>query len=466
MHLSANKFKTLAKEKLHDGQLRQNLLNATRHTLNARESVVSEIPEWEDLREQAHAVKQNVIENLPEYLEKFERVAASHGVKVLWAETAEEANELVAQVIRKKNARLVVKSKSMVTEEIGLNEYLEKRNIEVVETDLGEYIVQLNNESPSHITAPALHLSRSQIGKLFASKLNTAYTDDPAELTAIARKILREKFFSAVVGISGANFLIADSGSIVIIENEGNARFVSTLPQTHIVVTGIEKILPSISDLPLFLTLLPRSATGQRMTSYVSVIQSPRMSHETDGPDELIIILVDNNRSGVLGDAAMREVLFCIRCGACLNVCPVYQSVGGHAYGSVYPGPIGSILTPALYSIEEAAQLPFASSLCGSCSEICPVKINIHHLLLYQRGEAVKKKLPSVIEAFIFIVWKQIMMSGFLYSMALRISGALGRILGRKGSVYVPAWSATRDFSVPAKQSFHLWWKHQQQHDA
>ncbi len=465
MHLSANKFKANAREKLHDEQLRKNLLNATHHSLAARASVVGEIPDWEELRVRAHTIKHNVVQHLAQYLEEFEHNAASHGVKVLWAETASEANELVAQIARQKNARLIVKSKSMVTEEIGLNEYLEKRDIEVVETDLGEYIVQLNNEPPSHITAPALHLSRSQIGKLFASKLHTEYTDDPAVLTGIARNVLRGKFFSAQIGISGANFLVADSGSVVIVENEGNARFVTTLPKTHIVITGIEKLLRTISDLPLFLKLLPRSATGQRMTSYVSIIQSPRKSPETNGPDEIIVILVDNNRSAILGNPVMREVLYCIKCGACLNICPVYQSVGGHAYGSVYPGPIGSILTPSLYSIEHATPLPFASTLCGSCSEICPVKINIHHLLLYQRGLAIEKRQSPFIERIIFLVWKQIMMNKFPYRLAIRLSRLVGRMIGKKGSVRVPAWSRTREFPLPANESFHEWWEHQQEYD-
>jgi L-lactate dehydrogenase complex protein LldF len=462
MHLNANKFKANAHEKLLDKQLRNNLARATRHTLNARTLVVSEIPEWEELRERAHTIKRRVIGQLADYLEEFERNAISHGVRILWAESIEEANDHVARLVREKNAHLIVKSKSMVTEEIGLNEYLAQHGIEVVETDLGEYIVQLNNEPPSHITAPALHLSRAQIGKLFASKFGIEYTDDPQELTGIARKVLREKFFDAPVGISGANFLIADSGSIVIIENEGNARFVTTLPKTHIVITGIEKILPSISDLPLFLKLLPRSATGQRMTSYVSIIQSPRKPDETDGPDEIIVILVDNRRSTILTDPVMREVLYCIRCGACLNICPVYQNVGGHAYGSVYPGPIGSILTPSLCSIEQAAPLPFASSLCGSCSEICPVKINIHHLLLYQRGRAVEKHQSYIIERIVFSLWKRTMMSVPLYCLALWFSRGVGRMLGRFGALRVPGWSVTREFPTPAKESFHDWWKHQQ----
>ncbi len=462
MHLNVNKFKVDSKEKLHDKQLRKNLLNATHYALAARAAVVDEMTNWEELRNRAYSVKRHVIGHLAQYLEEFERNAVSHGVKVLWAETADEANELVALIARKRNARLVVKSKSMVTEEIGLNKYLEKQNIEVVETDLGEYIVQLNDEPPSHITAPALHLSRSQIGELFSSKLNTEYTDDPGELTGIARKILREKFFSAQMGISGANFLIADTGSIVIIENEGNARFVTTLPKTHIVITGIEKILPAISDLPLFLKLLPRSATGQLMTSYVSVIQSPRKSQDTNGPDEIIVILVDNNRSAIVGDSVMREVLYCIRCGACSNTCPVFQNVGGHAYGSVYTGPIGSILTPSLYPIEQATSLPFASSLCGSCSEICPVKINIHHLLLYQRSRVIEKRLSPLVERFVFSVWKTVMMSEFLYRLALRSSRIIARLWKRKGSLSVPAWSVTRDFPLPANESFHEWWESQQ----
>ena len=462
MHLTSNTFKANAKVKLRDLELRRNLLTATRHALTARASVVGEVPEWEELREQAHRIKREALRNLPGYLEEFERNAVSNGVRVLWAETADEANELVGQIVSERNARHIVKSKSMVTEEIGLNDYLEKLDIDVVETDLGEYIVQLNGEPPSHLTAPALHLSRSQIGALFASKLKTEFTDDPAELTGIARKILRDKFFTADIGISGANFLAADTGSIVIIENEGNVRFVTTVPKTHIVITGIEKILPSFSDVPLFLKLLTRSATGQRMTSYVSVIQSPRRNHDKDGPDEIIVILVDNNRSSVLADPVMREVLYCIRCGACLNTCPIYQTVGGHAYGSVYPGPIGSVLTPALYSIDEAVPLPFASSLCGSCSEICPVKINIHHLLLYQRSKAVQRRCSSFFERLIFSVWTIIMVSEFRYRLALRFSRCVARLLGREGSIHIPGWSAERDFPLPAKQSFHEWWKNQQ----
>lgn len=440
--------------------LRENLRRATSHSTTLRLKAVSAVPEWEDLRSEAHAIKKEAIDHLAEYLERFESQATEAGCKVYWAETASQAAEYVVNVCRQKGASLVVKAKSMTSEEMELNTALEGASIQPVETDLGEFIVQLAGETPSHITAPALHKSRTQIGKLFSEKLGMNFSDDPKELTRAARAILREKFMDAGIGITGVNFAVAETGSLVLITNEGNGRMCTTLPRTHIALMGIEKVIPRFDDLRVFLKLLARSSTGQKLTSYVTILNGPREARETDGPEELHVVILDNGRSQLLAHPHTREALYCIRCGACLNVCPVYQRVGGHSYGWVYPGPIGSVITPELQGISQAQELPFASSLCGHCSAVCPVKIDLHHMLLWLRKSAVDSALTSRGERWIIKLFAATMKRPGLYRWSGMLGWMVQRILAPRGKgLRVPCWSAGRDFPPLPKKSFHQLWE-------
>ena len=358
------------------------------------------------VKERAKNIKWRAIENLHEHLEQFEMQFSSRGGKVLWAEDSQEALDQVLQICKQKNCKTVVKSKSMVTEEIHLNHFLEQNGIEGVETDLGEYIQQLDGEPPYHIVTPAMHKSKEDVAKLFANKLGTSPTLTPEELTLVAREKLREKFVEAEIGITGANFIISDIGGIALTENEGNARLTTAWPKTHIVIVGIEKMIPSISDLALMWPLLSTYGTGQKVTVYSSIISGPRQPGETDGPEEMYVILLDNNRTNVLADVVQRESLYCIRCGACLNACPVYKNIGGHTYGTTYSGPIGSVITPNLNGLEEYKHLSYASSLCGACTEVCPVKINIHGLLLVNRTKSVEEGFTTFSEKMAWKIWK------------------------------------------------------------
>jgi L-lactate dehydrogenase complex protein LldF len=358
------------------------------------------------VKERAKNIKWRAIENLHENLEQFEMQFTSRGGKVLWAQDSQEALDQVLQICKEKNCKTVVKSKSMVTEEIHLNHFLEKNGIEGVETDLGEYIQQLDGEPPYHIVTPAMHKSKEDVAKLFSNKLGTLSNLTPNELTLVAREKLREKFVQAEVGITGANFLISDIGAIALTENEGNARLTTAWPKTHIVIVGLEKMISSMTDLALMWPLLSTYGTGQKVTVYSSIISGPRQPGETDGPDEMYVILLDNNRTNILADKVQRESLYCIRCGACLNACPVYKNIGGHTYGTTYSGPIGSVITPNLNGMEEYKHLSYASSLCGACTEVCPVKINIHGLLLVNRTESVEEGLTTFSEKMAWKIWK------------------------------------------------------------
>jgi L-lactate dehydrogenase complex protein LldF len=459
MQITSKKFKAKAKEKTKDLEGREKFYAATHHSVQARNLVVDQVLNWESLRESAHQIKARSIAGLADLLEEFEKNATANGMKIYWAETEEQACDYILDLARLNQASLIVKSKSMVTEEIGLSHFLEKVGIEAIETDLGEFIVQLSGEGPSHITTPAIHKSRDDIGRLFAERLRVPYSSDPAHLTGVARDYLREKFLTAQVGISGGNFAIAETGDIVIVTNEGNGRFTTTVPRIHIAVLGIEKVIPRLEDLPTFLSVLPRSGTGQKITSYVSLIRSPRKAEDLDGPDEIHVVLVDNGRSQILADPLMREVLYCIRCGACLNVCPVYQTVGGYTYGSVYPGPIGSAFTPLMNTLEATKDLPYASSLCGRCSEICPVKIDIHHLLIWLRRKSVNERLSNPMEKFMIQIWFMIMKSAALYRLASRMGRLLQPIFPKKdSSLRVPLWSRSRDFPPLAPQTFRDLW--------
>lgn len=366
------------------------VLNATTRFLNQRDLRVNELENWQELRQAASDYRLHTLNNLGHYLGFFEEKFTSLGGKIHWAIDAEQAQQIVLEIARTQNAKTAVKVKSMATEEINLNEALSHNDIDVFETDLGEFIIQLAGIGPSHIIVPAVHLRKEEIAKLFKEKLGIDAPAEPVALAKIARKILREKFLSADIGISGANFLIAESGTIVLVTNEGNGRMCTTLPEVHIAVVGIDKIIPDWNALSILLQLLARSATGQKLSTYTSFISGPSKEKSENGPKELHLILLDNGRSRLLNDPIGREVLKCIRCGCCLNVCPVYQSIGGYAYGWFISGPIGSIFTPQILGVDVARQLPFASTLCGACVDVCPVKIPITKILLHLRHKVVE----------------------------------------------------------------------------
>ena len=357
-------------------------------------------------RERAKNTKWRAIETLDQQLEDFEVNFTKRGGKVIWAEDAAEAIKEILRICKEKDCKMLVKSKSMVTEEIHLNHHLEQNGIESIETDLGEYIQQLDGEAPYHIVTPAMHKSKEDVAKLFHEKLGTPSDFTPEQLTLKAREILREKYVQAEVGVTGANFIISDIGAVAVTENEGNGRLSCAFPKTHIVVVGIEKMIPSLTDLALFWPLLSTFGTGQKLTVYNSIIAGPRQAGEHDGPDEMYVILLDNGRTNILKNPVQRESLYCIRCGACLNACPVYKNIGGHAYGATYSGPIGSVITPHLQGMEEYKHLSFASSLCGNCTEVCAVKINLHELLLDNRKESVEEGLTTFAERAAWKLWK------------------------------------------------------------
>ncbi len=362
-----------------------------------REAIEEVTPEaWEAWRTEASRIKTHTLEHLDYYLELLHDNVTKAGGHVYFAADAQQAHDVVTGLVKSRNLGVAIKSKSMVSEELNLNPVLESLGMEVYETDLGEYIIQLAEETPSHLVAPALHKTKEDVAQLFRDKLDLPYTDDIEALARAARDVLREKFLQADLGISGANFVVAETGTLAIVTNEGNGRLCTSAPRVHVGITGMEKVIPSLQDLAVFLRLLPRSATGQRISSYVSMITGPRRQDDEDGPEEFHLILVDNGRSRLLADPSLREALNCIRCGACLNICPVYQKVGGHAYGWVYPGPIGAIVSPMLTGLQESKDLPYASSLCGACRDACPVKIDIPRMLLHLRGKLAESPDPQV----------------------------------------------------------------------
>jgi L-lactate dehydrogenase complex protein LldF len=456
-------FPAAARQELADTQLRANLRKATHTIRDKRLRVVGEVPDWEALRRSGAAIKDDVLSRLPELLEEFEAAATAAGATVHWARDAAEACAVVTALVRETGAAEVVKVKSMATQEIGLNEALEAAGIAAVETDLAELIVQLADDTPSHILVPAIHYNRSQIRDIFARNglmSESARSDDPPALAEAARRHLRAKFLSARVGISGANFAVAESGTLVVVESEGNGRMCLTLPETLISVVGVEKILPTFRDLEVFLQLLPRSSTGERMNPYTSLWTGVTPG---DGPQTVHIVLVDNGRTQTLADDVGRQALRCIRCSACLNVCPVYERVGGHAYGSVYPGPIGAILSPQMSGEGANRTLPYASTLCGACYDACPVRINIPEVLVHLRQTGPHP--PAERAAMRALSWT--MRDRRRYTAALRAArrgAAPARwVAGRRGTVrHLPwplsKWTSTRDAPLPAKQTFREWW--------
>ena len=460
MKMDARRFRHNASLSLRDERLQRVLRKACDEVLEKRAAIVAETPHWQALREAANRIKAHVLANLDRYLLQLERNLQSNGVKVHWARDAEEALTEILEIARRHRVQIAVKSKSMTSEEVGLNDFLEERKIQPVETDLGEYIQQLSGEPPFHIVTPAMHRSRQDVGRIFAEKLGTEYTEDPEELTQIARKTLRREFLRAEMGISGANFAVADRGLIVIVENEGNVRLTTTAPKVHVALLGIEKVVPTLQELRVFLNLLSISSTAQRLPCYVNLIRAPRREGDGDGPEEVHVILLDNGRTDILADDDMLTALYCIRCGACLNACPVFQRAGGHAYGWAYQGPIGSILTPLYRGLEIGYQLPFASSLCGACTEICPVAIEIDHMLLGLRSRAQRElSVGGFYERATFRLWAFAASRPLVYRIGERLLRLVQRLFlpGAK-ELPVPSWSRTRSFPRLARRSFHSRW--------
>ncbi|NJC74166.1 iron-sulfur cluster-binding protein [Planosporangium thailandense] len=464
-------FPDAARRQLADAQLRVNLRRATHTIRDKRARVVAELPDWEQLRLAGSAIKADVLARLPELLVQFEDAATRAGATVHWARDATEACDVVTRLVRQTGADEVVKVKSMATQEIELNEALERAGIHATETDLAELIVQLADDEPSHILVPAIHYNRHQIREIFAGRMGDApagLTDDPRALAEAARLHLRRKFLSSTVAISGANFAVADTGTLVVVESEGNGRMCLTLPQTLISVVGVEKLVPTFGDLEVFLQLLPRSSTGERMNPYTSMWTGVTPG---DGPQNVHIVLVDNGRSAVLADEVGRQALHCIRCSACLNVCPVYERVGGHAYESVYPGPIGAILSPQLTGVTaspSASTLPWASSLCGACYDVCPVRINIPEVLVHLRQSVVDahRDRPSP-ERTAMQALSWVMGDRRRYARALRaarrgsapLAAALRRRTVRRLPPPLSGWTAYRDAPLPVGESFRDWWR-------
>ena len=470
-------FPKYAKEELKNEQLRSNLRFVTHAIRNKRARVTAELPDWQDLRNTGEGVKNYVLANLPELLEQFERNFTAAGGHVHWARNASEANQIALDLIREQGVDEIIKIKSMATAETGLNEFLEENGINAIETDLAEEIVQLGHDRPSHILVPAIHRNRREIRDIFLREIegiNPDITDEPAELAEASRNRLRNKFLNTTVAVSGTNFGIAETGTLTIVESEGNGRMCLTLPDTLITFMGIEKILPTFQDYEAFLQLLPRSSTGERMNPYTSMWTGVTPG---DGPQNMHVILIDNGRTAVLADEVGRQALRCIRCSACMNVCPVYERAGGHAYGSTYPGPIGAILSPQLSGIEAAHNnsLPYASSLCGACFEVCPVKINFPEVLVHLRAKDVEskhavrefegnKKAPFSQMDAMMLGAKKLFTSGKMMSVAERGLPMSRLIAGRKHKItavpgIVGGWTEYRDIPEPPKESFRNWWK-------
>lgn len=433
------------------------------HFTENRDRVAEEFPVMEELRDRARAIRLHALSHLDRLLAHFADQVAALGGQVHFASDAEEANRIVASILERTGSRLVVKSKSMVSEEIELNSHLDGEGIEVVETDLGEFIAQLAEDTPSHIIAPVLHLTRQDVGRVFNDELGTEYTEDPTRLNQIAREHLREIFLKADAGISGVNMAVAESGSIVLVTNEGNGRFVTTAPRVHIALMGMERIVSRWEDAAVVLEVLARSATGQRLSVYTNVISGPRREGDPDGPEEVHVVIIDNGRSQVLGGPTA-EILACIRCGACLNVCPVFRTVGGHAYGTVYSGPVGSVVTPGLHGMEPWWELPYASTLCGACEEVCPIRIQIPKMLLHLRQEAasgghVPGWLQRGLKAYTRAAsrptrWASAKKWASRLSAPISSRGWIRWLPGRAGG-----WTRSRDLPRPAKESFTEWWR-------
>ncbi len=462
MEVKTEQFTEAAGTALQDEKIQANLLGLYGGFHQARLDASAATHNWEDLQERGRAIKAHTIANLDIYLRMAEENVRKAGGKVFFAKDSEEATRYVTELAASRGVKTVVKSKSMVSEEMGLNERLEEAGIESVETDLGEYIIQLAGEAPFHIIAPAIHKSREDVSELFEEKLNAPHYTSIDDLAQEARRQLREKFIAADMGITGANFIVAETGTLVLVTNEGNGRMCTSMPRIHVAITGMEKVVPSIEDMGIMLRLLIRSATGQRISSYVTAVTGPRKSDDEDGPEEFHLVIVDNGRSRLLADPELREALYCLRCGACLNACPVYRKVGGHSYGWVYPGPIGAIVSPMLTNLSAAKDLPYASSLCGACKEACPVKINLPRMLLYLRNQLAEganypeHRTSTTKERLAMKAWRLAASNPFAMSMA----GKLGRLAqpllssGSASSSPIAAWTRYRALPKLASRPF------------
>ena len=457
-------FKSNIEAALKDQQLRRNLRNAMDILVDKRQAVFPDSDELKRLRAAGNAIKRRALKQLPQLLETLEAKCTQNGIQVHWAEDTDQANHIVLDIMRCHDATAVVKGKSMVSEEMHLNHFLEEKGIEAVETDLGEFIIQLNHETPSHIIVPAIHKNKDEVAAIFHEKLaDTPYTEDVEALTAIARSALRKRFAGATVGLSGVNFAIAETGTLLLVENEGNGRMCTTVPDVHVAVMGLEKVVEKLSDVPPLLRLLTGSATGQIITTYVNMITSPRKKGEKDGPKEVHLVILDNGRSTILADPQLRQTLLCIRCGTCLNHCPVYVRIGGHAYGHVYPGPIGKILTPQMEGLERTGELVTASSLCGACGEVCPVQIPIPDLIRRLRNESYDQEDTAVVdgggykktlaETLVWKGWELANRSPLINELGTRMAGAMGKHLPKVGPL--KPWTSVRTAPRVARNSLH-----------
>ena len=470
MEPRTKEFNQIAAGALADEKVQANLLGLYNGFHQARQKAADATHNWEEMRERARAIKSHTIANLDYYLEQVHANVTKAGGQVAFAKDAAAANSYVLELARRKGVKLVIKGKSMISEEMGLNHQLIQDGIETVETDLGEYLLQLRDEAPYHIIAPAIHMSKEDVSNTLHEKLGTPEYQEIEEMAGAARSQLRNNFVRADMGITGANFVVAETGTLVLVTNEGNGRMCTSMPRIHVAIAGMEKIVPSMEDMGIFLRLLIRSATGQRISSYVTTVDGPRRADDEDGPDEFHLVIVDNGRTRLLADPEMRESLNCIRCGACLNACPVYRKVGGHAYGWVYSGPIGAIVSPVLTNLRDAKDLPFASSLCGACREVCPVKINIPRMLLHLRKEVTEgdtypdERRGSLLEKLAMKGWRFTVAN----TLTMRLANRLGRLAqrpfvraGRLRNLPPPlsGWTRYRTFPALSSKPFRARWR-------
>lgn len=464
MKIGTEQFVERVEQGINDTFMRNAIAAAQERFQTRRLNAAEELGHWEEWRAHGEEIRQHVLENLDYYLYELSENVARFGGHVFFARTKDEANEYIKEVVLKKQAKKIVKAKSMVTEEIHLNDSLKEIGCEVIETDLGEYILQLDEEPPSHIVTPALHKNREQIRDVFREKHHYTETDKPEELALHARKKLREEFLTADIGITGCNFAVSETGSICLVTNEGNADLVTALPKTQITVMGMERLVPTLEELEVMVSLLTRSAVGQKLTSYITVLSGPKKEGEGDGPEEFHLVIVDNGRSTILG-SEFRSILQCIRCAACINVCPVYRHIGGHAYGSIYPGPVGAVLSPLLGGYDDYKELPYASTLCGACTEACPVKIPLHELLHKHRQIIVEEeKRVTLSERLVMKAFGMGASSPFLYKTGSKIAATALKPFSEEETLKkrmgpLKPWTDIRDFPAPKRTRFRDWFK-------